>query len=74
MGDGVKRPSASDLKNKSVVRKSLVAACDILEGEIFSENNLAVKRPGTGLSPIRWDEVLGCKAPRNFEVDELIEL
>ncbi len=74
MGDGVKRPSASELKNKSVVRKSLVAACDILEGEIFSENNLAVKRPGTGLSPIRWDEVLGCKAPRNFEVDELIEL
>ena len=74
MGDGIKRPSASELKNKFVARKSLVAACAILKGEVFSETNLTVKRPGTGLSPMHWDGVLGCKAPRNFEADELIEL
>jgi N,N'-diacetyllegionaminate synthase len=74
MGDGVKRPSSSEAKNISIARKSLVAACDILEGEVFNGTNLAVKRPGTGLSPMRWDEVLGCKAPRNFAPDELIEL
>jgi N,N'-diacetyllegionaminate synthase len=74
MGDGIKRPSASELKNMPIVRKSLVAMHAIREGEIFSEANLTVKRPGTGLSPMRWDEVLGCKAPRNFEADELIEL
>jgi N,N'-diacetyllegionaminate synthase len=74
MGNGIKCPSASELKNKPVVRKSLVAADAICEGEVFSENNLTVKRPGTGLSPMRWDEVVGCKASRNFAADELIEL
>jgi N,N'-diacetyllegionaminate synthase len=74
MGDGVKRPSLSEAKNIPVARKSLVAACAILEGEVLSGTNLAVKRPGTGLSPMLWDEVLGCKAPRNFAPDELIEL
>jgi N,N'-diacetyllegionaminate synthase len=74
MGDGVKRPSTSELKNISIVRKSLVAARDILEGEVFSESNLTVKRPGTGLLPMLWDEVLGKKAPRGFQIDELIEL
>jgi len=74
MGDGVKRPSSSELKNRSIVRKSLVARQAIHEGEFFSGVNLTVKRPGTGLSPMRWDEVQGRKAPRNFEVDDLIEL
>lgn len=74
MGDGVKRPSASEAKNKPIARKSLVAACAIRAGEVFSETNLAVKRPGTGMSPMRWDEVLGRKAPRAFAADELIEL
>jgi N,N'-diacetyllegionaminate synthase len=74
MGDGIKQPSPSELKNIPVVRKSLVATCRIQKGEKFSENNLTVKRPGTGLSPMRWDEVLGLKAPRNFIPDELIEL
>ncbi len=74
MGDGIKRPSSSEAKNIPIARKSLVAVCAILEGEVFCESNLAVKRPGTGLSPMRWDEVLGCKAPRNFAPDELIEL
>ena len=66
MGDGIKRPSSSEAKNKSIVRKSLVAACAIREGEVFGEHNLTVKRPGTGLSPMRWDEVVGCKSPRDF--------
>ncbi len=74
MGDGVKRPSSSEAKNKPIARKSLVAACSILEGEIFNENNLMAKRPGTGLSPMRWDEVLGRKASRDFAADELIVL
>jgi N,N'-diacetyllegionaminate synthase len=74
MGDGIKRPSASELKNMSVARKSLVAACIIQEGEVFTETNLTVKRPGTGLSPMRWEEVLGLHASRNFVPDELIEL
>jgi len=74
MGDGTKCPSASELKNISVARKSLVAACAILKGEVFSETNLIVKRPGTGLSPMRWNDVLGRKAKRDFEADELIQL
>ena len=74
MGDGIKRPSSSEAKNISIARKSLVAAQDIREGEVFCKNNLAVKRPGTGLSPMRWDEVMGCKARRDFKIDELIEL
>ena len=61
-------------KNLTIVRKSLVAAQIIHKGEVFCESNLTVKRPGTGLSPMRWDDVLGCKAPRDFEKDELIEL
>ena len=74
LGDGVKRPSPSEEKNKPVVRKSLVAACAIRAGEIFSAANLTVKRPGTGISPMRWDEVVGRRARRDFALDELIEL
>lgn len=74
LGDGVKHPSANEEKNKPVARKSLVARNAIRAGEVFGEHNLSVKRPGTGLSPMRWDEVLGRKAPRDFQPDELIEL
>jgi N,N'-diacetyllegionaminate synthase len=74
LGDGIKRLSASEAKNKSIVRRSLVAACAIRTGEVFSEANLVVKRPGSGLSPMRWDEVLGRKAPHDFMPDEMIEL
>ena len=74
LGDGVKRPTASEAKNVSVARKSLVAAQPIRAGEIFSTANLTVKRPGTGVSPARWDEVIGRRAPRDFAADELIEL
>jgi N,N'-diacetyllegionaminate synthase len=74
LGDGVKRPSASELKNKPIARKSLVATHAIKAGEVFSAENVGTKRPGTGISPMRWDEVMGRSAPRDFSVDELIEL
>lgn len=74
MGDGIKRPSPAEIKNKPIARKSLVAARPIQSGERFSEDNLVTKRPGTGISPMRWDEVIGRKAPRDFSEDELIEL
>lgn len=74
LGDGIKRLTASEAKNKPIGRKSLVASCAIRAGECFTPTNLAVKRPGTGLSPMRWDEVLGRNAPRDFALDELIEL
>jgi N-acetylneuraminate synthase len=74
LGDGVKRPSPSELKNKPIARKSLVAIRAIRAGESFSPDNIGTKRPGTGISPMRWDEVMGRCAPRDFSVDELIEL
>jgi N,N'-diacetyllegionaminate synthase len=74
LGDGIKRPSGSETKNKPIARKSLVAAVAIRAGEPFTDKNLTAKRPGTGVSPMRWDEVLGRRAPRDFAVDELIEL
>ena len=74
MGDGIKKPSPSELKNKPIVRKSIVAAKDIRKGEAFTEENLAAKRPGTGISPMRWDEISGRIAKRDFSADELIEI
>lgn len=74
LGDGIKRPSASELKNKPIARKSIVAAREIKAGELLTEDNLAVKRPGTGISPMQWDMVIGRTATRNFGIDELIEL
>ena len=74
LGDGIKRPSPSEVKNKPIARKSIVAANAIKNGECFTKVNLSVKRPGTGISPMRWDEVLGRRAIRNFEPDEMIEL
>jgi N,N'-diacetyllegionaminate synthase len=74
LGDGLKRPSAGELNNKPIARKSLVASRAIRAGEIYDESNIAVKRPGSGISPMRWDEIIGRKAPRDFNADELIEL
>jgi N,N'-diacetyllegionaminate synthase len=74
LGDGIKRPSPSELKNKPIARKSLVAVRDIKAGELFSLDNLTAKRPGTGISPMKWDEVIGRAAARDFSEDELIEL
>lgn len=74
LGDGIKRLSPSEAINKSVVRKSLVASRAIKAGEVFTTENLTTKRPGTGISPMQWDDVLGQSARRDFLVDELIEL
>ena len=74
LGDGIKKPSPSELKNKPIARKSIVAARDIIKGEVLSEENIAVKRPGTGISPMEWDNVVGKKAKKNFREDEIIEL
>jgi N,N'-diacetyllegionaminate synthase len=74
LGDGVKRLTPSETKNKPIVRKSLVASRAIRAGEIFTVENLATKRPGIGISPMRWDDILGQSARRDFLIDELIEL
>ena len=74
MGDGIKRPSPSESKNKSIARKSLVAARSIKAGEQFTPENLTAKRPGTGVSPMRWDEVMGRTATGDYGADEMIEL
>jgi len=74
LGDGIKRPTSSEVRNKLTIRKSLVASRAIKMGEVFTSENITTKRPGKGISPIRWDEVLGKKAPRDFLPDDLIEL
>jgi N,N'-diacetyllegionaminate synthase len=74
LGDGIKRLTPSEARNKPIARKSLVASQVIKAGEVFSAQNLTTKRPGTGISPMRWDEVMGCTAPRDFTADELIEI
>jgi N,N'-diacetyllegionaminate synthase len=74
LGNGIKEPSKSEKRNIEIVRKSIVAKCDISKGEIFTENNVTTKRPGTGISPMRWNEVIGKTAIKNFKEDELIEL
>lgn len=74
LGSGIKSPSKSERKNMSVARKSLVAGRAILKGEVLGEANLAIKRPGTGISPKYWSLVAGRRADKNYEEDELIEL
>lgn len=74
LGTGFKQVSESEKKNITIARKSIVAAVPISAGTIFSETNLTVKRPGTGISPMRWDEVIGKIAKRDFVEDEPIEL
>jgi N,N'-diacetyllegionaminate synthase len=73
-GDGVKRPTPSELRNRAIARKSIVARRAILAGEPFSADNLTAKRPGTGISPMRWDDLMGRPAARDFAADELISL
>ena len=73
-GDGTKHVSESERKNIAIARKSIMAACDIKKGDLLTEENLTVKRPGTGISPMRWEEVIGTKAIRDFAEDEIIEL
>ena len=74
MGDGIKQPSESELKNKPIARKSIVAEKKIKKGDIFTEENLGIKRPGTGISPMEWDDVVGKIATKDFDEDELIQL
>lgn len=74
LGNGHKTVSPSEKKNIPIARKSIVAACHIEKGEILNEKNLSVKRPGSGLSPMRWEEVLGTKAIKDFEEEEMIIL
>ena len=74
LGDGIKRLTPSEARNKPIGRKSLVASRAIKSGEPFSAGNITAKRPGTGISPMRWDEILNRPAPRDFLADELIEL
>ena len=74
VGTGMKGPTASEIGNKSIARKSIVAACKIVKGEILSEKNITTKRPGNGISPMKWHEIIGKTAPRDFSEDELIEL
>ena len=74
IGDGVKRVTEIEKKNKLVARKSIVAKTNIRKGDILTEDNIIAKRPGSGISPMRWNYVLGTKAVRDFQEDELIEL
>lgn len=74
LGNGMKQPAESEKKNMAVARKSIIASKDIKAGEIFTEGNLTVKRPGDGISPMRWFDIIGKPAPRDFEEDELIEI
>jgi len=72
LGNGIKKPSINEKETKKFVRKSIIAKCSIRKGEVLSEINITVKRPATGISPMRWDEALGTIAARDYKVDELI--
>lgn len=74
LGDGIKKASKSEEKNKIIARKSIVASLDIREGETFRESNITTKRPGNGISPMLWNLVIGSTAKKNFSKDDLIEL
>ncbi len=74
LGDGIKQPTEAELGNRPIARKSLVARQAIAAGECFSPANLVAKRPGTGISPMRWDELMGRPARRAFAADEQVEL
>jgi len=72
LGDGIKKPNISEIEIMKVVRKSIVASKSIKKGEMFTKTNITVKRPGIGISPMKWDEVIGERANRDFKDDELI--
>jgi len=74
LGAGHKTISPSERKNIVIARKSIVAACRIKKGEVLTEENLTVKRPGTGISPMQWESVIGTKASKDYEEEDLIEL
>ena len=74
LGSGHKVISASERKNIEIARKSIVAACPIRKGDLLTDENLTVMRPGNGISPMRWEEVVGTYATRNYQEEEPIEL
>lgn len=74
LGSAEKKPSNSEIENREIARKSIVAKINIKKGEIFSAENLTTKRPGTGISPMKWNEILGTVAMKDFKEDELITL
>ena len=73
LGDGVKQPTLSELKNISIARKSIIAKKEVHKGEVFTEENLTVKRPGDGISPMHWDEYVGRASDREYLPDEMIK-
>jgi len=73
-GSGVKKPSLSELKNMAIARKSIVASKTIKKGEVFTDKNITTKRPGTGISPMRWNDVIGVIANKDYCEDQIIEL
>jgi N,N'-diacetyllegionaminate synthase len=72
LGSSIKKPSKSETPNIKVARKSIVASCTIKKGEVFREENLTIKRPGNGINPMRWDEIVGTIATKDYKEDELI--
>ena len=74
LGTGKKEPSKSEKKNRDIARKSIIARTRINKGDLFTEKNITIKRPGSGVSPMRWFDVIGKQAKRDFEEDELIEI
>ncbi len=74
LGDGIKKPGKSEIPNIVIARKSIIAKKPIKKGEIFTKENLTVKRPGNGISPMRWDEIIGKRARKDYDNDELIML
>lgn len=74
LGSSIKKPSKSETKNINVARKSIVAAKQISKGEFFTESNIIAKRPGNGISPMKWDKIIGRRAVKNFKSDELIRI
>ncbi len=74
LGSGIKKPSPSEIKNIEIARKSIISINKIIKGEAFTEKNIGIKRPGTGLSPMKWDELIGKNANRNYDEGEVISL
>ena len=74
LGNPSKQVTKSELENRGVARKSIVAATDIKKGEVFTESNLTCKRPGTGVSPMKWHKVIGTVSDRDYKKDDMINL
>ena len=74
LGDKDKKVTVSEAKNRTVARKSIVAVREIKAGDLFTEENITVKRPGNGISPMEWEKVVGKRAKKDFQTDDLIEL